>query len=246
MKKIVFSLIIILLINSYSSNGQTTLNSSEVSAYENIPKESVFIHQNTSFLLSGEYLYYKVYCLNDKANNLSNISKIAYVELVGSDKIPVFKHKIKLNKGLGQGDFLIPTSIISGNYKLIAYTQWMRNLEQNQFFQSDISIINPFHAKQSAILKKNQSIEAQNIDLKKENLDNNKASIKLTGKEYIELNVNSKLFKNREKVVLSVQSLQNNLSHGNYSLSVRKIDSLQIPSRHTAGTYKSLYPQKSS
>lgn len=246
MKKIIFSLIIILLINSYSTNGQTTLNSSEVSAYENIPQESVFIHQNTSFLLSGEYLYYKVYCLNDKSNNLSDISKIAYVELVGSDKIPVFKHKIKLNKGLGQGDFLIPTSIISGNYKLIAYTQWMRNLEQNQFFQSDISIINPFHAKQSAILKKNQSIEAQNIDLKKGNLENNKASIKLTGKDYIELNVNSKLFKNREKVVISVKSLQNNLSNGNYSLSVRKIDSIQIPLRHTTGTYKSLYPQKSS
>ena len=246
MEKIVFSLIILLFINSYSSYGQTILNSDEISAYENIPQEKVFIHQNTSFLLSGEYLYYKVYCLNDKSNNLTDISKIAYVELVGSDKIPVFKHKIKLNHGLGQGDFLIPTSIQSGNYKLIAYTQWMNNLEQNQFFQSDLSIINPFHANQSAILKKNDSIEPQNINLKKENLESNNISIKATSNDYIDLDVNSKLFKNREKVVLTIKSLQNNNSHGNYSLSVRKIDTLQVPSRLTTSTYKSLYPQKIS
>ncbi len=186
MKKIVFSLIILLFINNYSSYGQTILNSDEISAYENIPQEKVFIHQNTSLLLSGEYLYYKVYCLNDKSNTLSEISKIAYIELIGSDKIPVFKHKIKLNRGLGQGDFLIPSTIQSGNYKLIAYTQWMKNLEQNQFFQSDISIINPFHTNQSALLKKNESIEPLDIDNKKENLENNYISIKPNSNDYID------------------------------------------------------------
>ena len=238
MKKIVFFIIIFLLIKSYSSYSQIILKNDDIAAYKNIPQEKIFVHHNTTFLLAGEYLYYKVYCMNTNTNNLSDLSKIAYVELVGTDKLSVFKHKIKLNKGLGQGDFLIPTKIQSGNYKLIVYTQWMKNLKQNQFFQSDISIINPFQENQSAILEKNQPVKI-------ENFENDYISSNATGNEYIDINVNANSFKNREKVVLTINSLKNNLSYGNYSISVRKIDTLQIPKRFTTNTYMSLYPQRS-
>lgn len=238
MKKIVFFTIIFLLVKSYSSYSQVTLNNDEIAAYKNIPQEKVFVHHNTTFLLAGEYLYYKVYCINTYADSLSDISKIAYVELVGTDKISVFKHKIKLNNGLGQGDFLIPTKIQSGNYKLIVYTQWMKNLKQHQFFQSDISIINPFQENQSAILEKNQPVIIENIE-------NDYISSNATGNDYIDVNLNANSFKNREKVVLTIKSLKNNLSYGNYSISVRKIDTLQIPKRFTTNTYMSLYPQRS-
>ncbi len=245
MKKKLFLTIIFLLFKSYLSYSQITLNNDDIAVYKNIPQEKIFVHKNTTFLLTGEYLYYKVYCINANSNSLSDISKIAYVELVGKDKISVFKHKIRLNNGLGQGDFLIPTNIPSGNYKLIAYTQWMKNSQENQFFQSDISIINPFQENQSSILEKNTTDEVQNLSLKKENIDNN-IPLNSAGSDYIDITTNANSFKNREKVVLTIKSLKNNLSDGNYSISVRKIDPLQISKRLTANTYMSLYPQKPS
>src|SRR5690606_37366922 len=106
--------------------GQVPLKSlSEAKGFNNIPQETVFVHFNASFLFAGEYLYYKVYCMDKSTRNLSGISKIAYVELLGEGGTRVFAQKIRLEKGEGEGDFFIPVTVPSGNYKLVAYTQWM-------------------------------------------------------------------------------------------------------------------------
>ena len=145
MKKHVFKLVVILCIVHNFSYAQHILKDAEdVSWYMSIPQEKVFLHHNTSLLLTGEYLYYKLYCFNANTNKLSEISKMGYVELISENGTSIFKHKIKLINGLGQGDYFVPTSIPSGNYKLLAYTQWMRNGEKHNFFSSDISIVNPF------------------------------------------------------------------------------------------------------
>ncbi|WP_373517044.1 hypothetical protein, partial [Pricia sp.] len=62
-------------------HGQTIENEN-LSVYDEIPKENLFVHYNSSVLFSGETLYYKIYCLNAKTANLSSLSKIAYIELV--------------------------------------------------------------------------------------------------------------------------------------------------------------------
>ncbi len=77
-----------------------------------IPQENVFLHFNTSLLVSGESIYYKIYCLNGKTEKLSTLSKMAYVELIDSDYKSIFKHKIKLEDGVGFGDFFIQSNSI--------------------------------------------------------------------------------------------------------------------------------------
>ena len=130
MKKIIFFIIIWLIPGLLLLRAQTIVNSN-LKTYQKIHQENIFLHHNASLLFIGEYIYYKVYNLNAEDNHLSSISKLAYVELVGADKQLVFKHKIKLTSGVGQGDFLIPNTVLSGNYKLIAYTIWMKNGVRN-------------------------------------------------------------------------------------------------------------------
>ena len=242
MKKILLALILIFLSKDYSAFSQTIKTDININDFKNIIQEKIFVHQNSSFLLSGEYLFYKVYCLNTDNDNLSNFSKIAYVELIRNDKLLVFKHKIILKNGMGQGDFFIPTSVASGNYKLIAYTQWMRNGDISNFYQNDISIINPFQENQKEILVSDEylNIEKTNSEI---NLTNNSKS-NISKNKIIDLKTNSKTFSNRERVTLNINSLKNNLSNGNYSISVRKIDNLQIPNRHTSITYQNIDLQK--
>ena len=135
MKKTIYILAFILL-QVVVSNAQTTIKNKDITVYQQIPQEKIFLHHNASFLLTGEYLYYKVYCLSTKTDALSDFSKIAYVELINTNKDQIFRHKVRLESGLGRGDFFLPTNIPSGNYKLIAYTQWMRNGEDQHFFQT--------------------------------------------------------------------------------------------------------------
>lgn len=225
---------------NYFSYGQIKVRNENSSINNEIPQEKLYVHLNTTLLLTGEHFYYKVYCLNSETNSLSNISKIVYVELINSDKNQIFKQKVRLESGLGQGDFFIPTSVQSGNYKLIAYTQWMRNKEENKFFQNDISIINPFSENQNNILKNTNQIDT--LQIIKSNKINEIASIETN--ELVALELNTTKFKNREKVVLNIKSNKELESFGNYSVSVRKIEPISIPNKLTSTAFLSMLSQE--
>ena len=90
----------------YSSQGQILLkNNNLLDGYGDIPQEKVFVHYNTSMVLVGERIYYSVYCLEEETNRLSDLSKIAYVELVGANKRTIFKHKNKIRIWIGKRGF---------------------------------------------------------------------------------------------------------------------------------------------
>jgi hypothetical protein len=207
-------LIILFLFASYNlAFSQYILkNAEDVRWYQGIAQEKVVVQPNETLLFAGESMYYTLYCFDAKTNNYSNNSKIAYVELVGENTI-VFKQKIKLIKGVGNGDFFVPPTVKSGNYKLIGYTQWMKNGDKENFFQTDIVILNPYEAN-------------ANVD-EAGSLNDNFGKINNTvsnQKQVIEVQTDAKTYKTRAKVSLNVNLLGNGF--GNYSVSVRKKDDL--------------------
>jgi hypothetical protein len=50
--------------------------------------------------------------------------------------------KLQLSKGTAAGDFALPDTLQAGNYRLRAYTNYMRNAGSEYFFDEAISIIN--------------------------------------------------------------------------------------------------------
>ncbi|MCF6222154.1 MAG: hypothetical protein L3J34_00370 [Flavobacteriaceae bacterium] len=215
-KTILFIIAVSIHIYSYSQ----TINAIEPIK---IPQEKIYLHHNDTFFLTGEYIYYKVYCLNDVTDKLSDFSKIAYVVLVNSESNEIFKHKITLDYGVGQGDFFIPSSVLSGNYKIIAYTQWMKNTSIDNFYQNDISIINPFQSDQKNILPNEKEVSVKTVTLEKGKID----------KSISKLNTNGTTFGSRDKVTIALDDLMNS-TKGNYSISVKKIEPLKTPKRNTA------------
>jgi hypothetical protein len=197
--------------------------------------ETVFIHSNTTTLVSGETLLYKIYCLKSSDKTPSNISKVAYVELVDSDKKSVFKNKIFLENAKGQGDYFIPTTLKTGNYKLIGYTNWMLNNPESSFFEIDITIINPYKTNEltSTGGGSNTNINFQSASNSVNSTSSNVSSGNLN------LKLNKKTFTNRELVDLKIETLDKNFDDGNYSLSVRKVDGLSIKNQVSAADFTS-------
>src|SRR6188768_2154513 len=107
-------------------------------------REKIAVHANTDFLVTGETLYYSIYCLEGGSNRFSTLSKLAYVELIGENESPFLQTKVALREDRGAGDFFLPSTLPSGNYTLIVYTKWMRNFPLENFFQKQIAIINPY------------------------------------------------------------------------------------------------------
>tara|TARA_R110002073_G_scaffold108336_1_gene243302 strand:+ start:10388 stop:12133 length:1746 start_codon:yes stop_codon:yes gene_type:complete len=239
MKNITLVLIIVFGIHSKSYAQQSSNND----LYYKIPQEKIFLHYNSSFLLSGEKLLYKIYCINSKTKKLSNLSKIAYVELIDRNGKVHFKHKIRLATGLGQGDFFIPTSLASGNYKVIAYTKWMKNGGKNNFFHGDVTILNPFSDNSEILTIKNDSLSNQE---NKTSISNTNYKNEIVENDLITLSLSKDKFGAREKVSLNISSTNQNIAEGNYSISVQKIDAIPLTPKATSTTYQSLFDGNNS
>ncbi|MET3022184.1 hypothetical protein [Flavobacterium hydatis] len=213
-----------------------TAQNSSLNKNETISKstsENIFIHSNTSTLIVGETLHCKLYCLNSSDNSLSNMSKIAHVELVNNENQIVFINKIYLENGKGQGDFFIPTTISTGNYKLIAYTNWMLNKKDSKVSEIDLVIINPYLTS-----TKSNSNTASNSQKKETKTSETKSDlVHVPSKDQnftIELNKISAI--KREQLLLKIKSLNAISSKGSYSLSIKKIDNL--PSKKSLSSYE--------
>ena len=237
MKKDILRFLILVFTGLQCSFGQS-IPIKETKPYLSIPQENIYIHHNASLLFVGEYLYYKVYNLHAKTATPSKISKIAYVTLVGEREQIVFEHKVHLEKGEGQGDVFIPVNTPSGNYKLIAYTQWMRNRDKDYFFQDDISIINPYQTDQKEILAITDEVVRSNP--LPGPLRSRISESDMTGfanGQRIKLTLDAPIFKKRAKVALKLETSPNLYSEGNYSLSVRKMDTMETSRRLTSQAF---------
>lgn len=175
--------------------------------------EHYIIQTNTDFYLSGESILYKI-------TNLLNTtfqSKFAYVELINSKNISVFKHKLLVSNGIANNDFFIPTDIETDQYKIITYTNLMLN--NNDISSKDIFILNPY-------LPLPEKFKLKDKDLK----PFSSPTLLSTSSD---LKTNKKEFKKREKASITVDK---NLT-GNFVLSVTKVDS--IPNQVV--TYQNLF-----
>ncbi len=107
-------------------------------------QEKIFTHIDRTLYLTGETIWLKVYLVNRNTNRLSDLSKVAYLEVLDKSNEPVLKTKIELTDGTGSGSVFLPASLTSGNYTIIAYTRWMQNFSADYYFHQTIKIVNPF------------------------------------------------------------------------------------------------------
>lgn len=201
MKKII--LICFLIASILEANGQDNL----LNEINNFPKEKIYLHTNTNFFLTGEQILYKLYCLDAKENGFSKLSKIGYVEVINENNESIFKQKINLINSEGNGEIFLDSSIKTGTYKLISYTQWMRNSQS--FFEETIYIVNPFSAK----LKIADYINKNNFE-----------PINISNTSILTLKLNKKLFSKREKVIVHFK----NTNESKTSVSTRRVDEIKI------------------
>ncbi len=218
MKILISFFIMILSVQNYGQN--KSIAKDKIKVLENIAQESIFVHYNSSLFMVGEYMYYKIYCLNSETNKLSHISKIAYLELVDKEGERVFKQKIRLDNGFGQGDFFLPVDTRSGNYKLVAYTKWMSNWGQEIFFSDDVIILNPYSNNQRDFLESEVSKE----DLQsKSDLKPSNSALSELNKSPLQLFISKKNYGKRDEVIMEFEGINSKkIPDGEYSISVRK------------------------
>lgn len=105
-------------------------------------QEKVHLHLDKPYYAIGDDIWFKAYVTNTETLEPSDISKILYVELINERDSIKKQLKLPLAGGISWGDFKLPDSLTEGNYRIRAYTQWMRNAGPEFFFDKRIKIGN--------------------------------------------------------------------------------------------------------
>lgn len=134
-----FLLIISLLISSkqYAQNKADTIDAlpKRINLFAtNYPQEKVYLHFDNTSYYQGENIWFKAYIVRADRHSLSEISKVLYVELVSADGNSVETKKYNIEKGQCHGDFKLPASSFAGFYEVRAYTRYMLNFGEDNYF----------------------------------------------------------------------------------------------------------------
>lgn len=106
------------------------------------PQEKVYLQMDKPFYASGEDIWFKAYVTIGPKHQLSALSNILNVELIND--LDSVKQAIKLPvvNGIAWGDFALSDTIKAGNYRIRAYTNYMRNAGEEYFFDKTFTIGN--------------------------------------------------------------------------------------------------------
>lgn len=107
-------------------------------------QEIAYLHTDRTAYVAGESIYYKLYILDEATKMRSEMSKVGYIVLRPVNSDPSLKIRVKIDAGMGNGSIVLPDTLTSGAYEIVAFTSAMKNFGDEHFFRKQITIANRF------------------------------------------------------------------------------------------------------
>ncbi len=114
-----FVLLFFILLSTLCSGSSQQTNSDSLNFIE-----KVYLHTDRTNYYSGDDIWFKAYLIEATGKLLTDNSMNLHVELISPDQKIIDSHILKLDNGLGNGDFHLAKKIESGCYRLRAYTNY--------------------------------------------------------------------------------------------------------------------------
>ena len=196
MKQLIF--IFILLINSldvlFAQNKKTHTSQKSVDPIQ----EKVIFSTDRTLYFSEDLIFFKANRVLSGFTNDTLFSTVLYLEFYDKNDKPIIQKKEQIINSIAYGDIEIPADIVTGNYYLRAYTQYMKNFKKELFYTSQIKIINPELPSREGIkiIKSERDTVLKNSDSKLEIITSKEIfsprsliTIELKGLPYADLSV---------------------------------------------------------
>ncbi len=102
--------------------------------------ERAYLQFDKPYYAAGDTIFFKAYVTEGGYHKLSGLSGVLHVDLINTENKIDQSIILWLNDGVCWGDFVLPESSPTGNYRIRAYTQWMLNLGELDFFDQPIPV----------------------------------------------------------------------------------------------------------
>jgi len=107
------------------------------------PQEKVYLQTDKPYYAAGDDIWFKAYVVINGEHKLSALSGVLNVELIDDRDSVKQSLKLPLISGLSRGNITLPDTLAEGNYRIRAYTNWMRNAGSDYFFDKTFWLSNP-------------------------------------------------------------------------------------------------------
>jgi CarboxypepD_reg-like domain/TonB-dependent Receptor Plug Domain len=118
-------------------------------------QEKVYFQTDKSYYYPGDAVWFKGYFNYTSPGLYDTLSHVIYVDLIGPDFKLVQTTILPIDSGKVVGDFILPDRMAPGNYLMRAYTNWMRNYSDRDFFYKQIPVLDALE---------NMSVQAVPLD----------------------------------------------------------------------------------
>ncbi len=109
---------------------------------EERPQEKVYLQFDKPYYAVGDDIWFKAYITVGPEHKLSALSGALNVELINEQDSVKKWIKLPVTSGVTWGDFALSDTLQAGNYRVRAYTNWMRNAGEDYYFEKSIAIGN--------------------------------------------------------------------------------------------------------
>ena len=141
-KKISLGIFTLFLVSFIPINDFKNLVLSKLNSYSDNYPEKVYVQTDKPYYTLGEDLWFSAYLLNGIDHKRSNKSRVIHIELINEKDSIVSQRLLYTDDISVAGDFKIDKGWQEGTYILRAYTNYMRNQNDEFLFKKEIPIWN--------------------------------------------------------------------------------------------------------
>ena len=103
-------------------------------------QEKLYAQTNSNQYFQGDTVWFKISLVNAINHRPAGIEKLVYVDLISPENKLLVHQLFPLENGFSDGSLILNSSWAPGSYKLLVYTDYMRNFKPDFLFQKSINI----------------------------------------------------------------------------------------------------------
>lgn len=127
--------------------------------------EKIFIHTNKSNYSNRENMWFKAYLVNGVDHQPLTESKVVYVDLISPEAEIIKTWMIHQDQGF-TGDFAWNRNYPAGDYRIRAYTNYMRNTDAAFFYEKTIPVYDFLPTENASEYQQTPSIPQEKLNAK--------------------------------------------------------------------------------
>lgn len=156
-----FSLFAFLTLLNLNAQVKTTDIVDSYQDYTSDAREVVYVHLNKSAYIKGESIGFTAYVLDKKDKKPSQLTTNLYISIEDENNNVVKQKLLKVEQGVASNVIVLDSTFTSGYYNFKAYTNWMRNFDEQNYFVESIRIIDPKAEEYIETASAKNSVDAQ-------------------------------------------------------------------------------------